>query len=82
MFTPDADGNRLFGVLTNIPVQEFEMTIYARTGLLVWQSNDIAEQWDGTSNGQPLPQGVYTYHWRAKTRGRIRTGIGTVLLLR
>lgn len=81
-FTPDAETNNRFGAQTSLPVEEFEMTIYTRTGLLVWESNGISVHWDGTHNGTPLPQAVYVYHWQLKSNGLVRTGIGTVLLLR
>lgn len=81
-FTPDAETNRLFGGQTSVPVEEFEMTIYTRTGLLVYHSADINEPWDGSRNSMPMPHGVYAYHWQLKSRGLVHTGIGTVLLLR
>lgn len=82
VFTPDAETNRLFGVQASVPVEEFRMTLYTRTGLLVWESNGISEHWDGTRNGCPMPQGAYAYHWELKSQGLVYTGIGTVLLLR
>ena len=82
VFTPDAETNRLFGAQTILPVEEFEMTIYTRTGLLVWEGDDISVHWDGTRNGVPMPQGVYAYQWQLKTKGLVHTGIGTILLLR
>lgn len=41
----------------------FHMTIYDRWGTIVFQTNDIAQGWDGTShtNGEWVPSGVYTY---------------------
>ncbi len=82
VFTPDAETNRLFGAQTILPVEEFEMTIYTRTGLLVWEGDDISVHWDGTRNGVPMPQGVYAYQWQLKSKGLVHTGIGTILLLR
>lgn len=81
-FIPDAEINNRFGAQTSLPVEEFGMTIYTRTGLLVWESDDVSVHWDGTRSGNSLPQGVYVYRWRLKSNGLIHTGIGTVLLLR
>lgn len=41
----------------------FHMTIFDRWGNIVFQTNDIAQGWDGTShiNGEWVPSGVYTY---------------------
>ena len=82
VFTPHAESNNRFVIQTSLPIETFELTIYNRMGLLVWHSEDINQTWDGTRNGVPMPQGAYTYHWRLKSNNRIRTGIGTVTLLR
>lgn len=81
-FTPDAETNNRFVIQTSLPVEEFEMTIYTRNGLLVWHSEDIDNPWDGTRNGTPLLQGAYVYHWRLKSNNRVRSGLGTITLLR
>lgn len=82
VFMPDAESNNRFVIQTSLPVEAFELTIYSRTGLLVWHCEDISQTWDGTRNGVPMPQGAYAYHWRLKSNNCIRTGIGTVTLLR
>lgn len=82
VFTPDAESNNRFTIQTTYPVESFEMTIYTRNGLLVWHSEDIDNPWDGTRNGTPLPQGAYVYHWRLKSNNRVRSGLGTITLLR
>jgi gliding motility-associated-like protein len=82
VFTPDAETNSRFVIQTSLPVEEFEMTIYTRTGLLVWHTEDIDHSWDGTRNGTPMPQGAYVYHWRLKSKNRVRSGLGTITLLR
>lgn len=82
VFTPDAESNNRFTIQTTYPVESFEMTIYTRDGLLVWHTEDINQMWDGTRNGTPMPQGVYVYHWRLKSNNRVRSGLGTMTLLR
>lgn len=82
VFTPDAEANNRFVTQTTLPIEEFELTIYSRTGLQVWHCEDINQSWNGTRNGTPMPQGAYTYYWRLKSGNRIRTGAGTVTLLR
>jgi gliding motility-associated-like protein len=39
----------------------YELVIYDRWGQLVFQSHDPEEGWDGTYNGNYVPQGVYVY---------------------
>ena len=84
VFTPDAESNNRFGCQTSLDVVSFELTIYNRSGLLVWKSDDINHLWDGSRDGQPLPQGAYVYYYRLKTsvNNRVYTGAGTVTLLR
>ena len=81
-FTPNAESNNRFVIQTTLPIEEFEMTVYTRTGLLVWHCEDINQPWDGTRNGVPMPQGAYVYHWRLKSNNRVRSGLGTITLLR
>lgn len=83
VFTPNGEQNRTFGCTTSMKVVEFSLTIYNRWGLLVWESSDLTEQWDGTHAGVPMPQASYTYHWRLKdSSNNIHSGIGTVTLIR
>lgn len=62
-FTPNGDGvNDMWMVydqydcLTNVKVQVFN-----RYGSRVYQSPNYRNQWDGTYNGQPLPDATYYY---------------------
>ncbi len=66
-FTPDGDGvNDLFGPVSS-SVNEFHMLIFDRWGHVVFESNDINTQWDGTVTGGGLATtGVYVYKYRAK----------------
>lgn len=82
VFFPNAETNNRFLIQTSLPVESFEMTIYTRTGMLVWHSEDINQMWDGTRDGTPVPQGAYVYHWRLKSNNRVRSGLGTLTLLR
>ncbi len=91
------DGVRLF-TPTGVGLIEFDIAVYATNGQRIWHSQSLKEgapdeSWDGTFNGQPLPQGLYW--WQARARfysGRIWTGMrygddspvleGKVLLVR
>ena len=66
-FTPDGDGvNDLFGPVSS-SVVELHLVIFDRWGHVVFETEDIHAQWDGTVNGgSPATTGVYVYKYRAK----------------
>ena len=82
VFTPGRDDNNSFLVF-GTEVDDFELWIYDRRGVLVFHTNDRAEGWDGTCNGIPCPQGAYAYvcHYSIPDN-QYRTRAGTVTLLR
>jgi len=60
----------------------YEMLIYDRWGHLIFKTNDITKGWDGTKNGQKVPQDVYVY--KIKYRDALKNvhyKIGHVTLL-
>ena len=66
-FTPDGnEHNQTWGpVLTSgISLDNFELTIYNRWGVIIWQTRDAGAKWDGTYNGIYVPDG--TYIWEMK----------------
>lgn len=65
-FTPDGDGRNDFFQVYGIGLQDFEMSIYNRWGELLFQSDNIDNHWDGTSNGRKVPTGTYVYRIKAK----------------
>lgn len=82
--TAEADGVRLFRVWGS-DVKVFEMTIYNRQGREVFHSERIEEEWDGTHDGKPCPQGGYVYciRYRPVTmQTGMKTKTGTVTLIR
>ncbi|MCF8450910.1 MAG: gliding motility-associated C-terminal domain-containing protein, partial [Taibaiella sp.] len=57
--------------------------VYDRWGVVVFQTSNIDEGWDGTFKGVPQPVGVYIYDVSAVTNtGRDFTKSGNVTLLR
>ena len=59
-----------------------KLEIYNATGTLVWTStitNGYPDQWDGTSNGQVLPMGSYSFIFRPRSGSAIS---GSVTMLR
>ncbi|MBP5758540.1 MAG: gliding motility-associated C-terminal domain-containing protein, partial [Bacteroidales bacterium] len=41
--------------------EEYTMRIYNRFGLLVFETNDVKEPWDGRYKGKLVPSGSYVY---------------------
>lgn len=64
-------------------VTEYQLRIFSKRGILIFESNDINIGWDGYLNGQLCEPGVYIW----KVRGRFRNGesftrLGDLTLLR
>ncbi|MFK7787619.1 MAG: PKD domain-containing protein, partial [Crocinitomicaceae bacterium] len=62
-FTPDGDEfNQTWKMhLVGLDVFDVEINIYNRWGELIWQSFNVEVPWDGTYNGQIVPDGMYTW---------------------
>lgn len=66
VFAPHSDNEALnrFCAQINVDgatINNFRMAVYNRAGARVFFSNDINTCWDGTRQGQPLPQAAYVY---------------------
>lgn len=65
-FTPNGDGdNDRFGV-SGRGIEEMTMQIYNRWGEMIFETDDLAEGWDGTFAGKALSNGVFVYKLYAK----------------
>lgn len=87
-FTPNLDGlNPLFAPITSGSVA-YDLSIYNRWGQQVYDCNCASGcttpcSWNGTFNGEPLPDGVYLYQIRFKSdQNQVKFVRGTVQLLR
>ena len=60
-FTPNGDGINDALCFNTEQLSEFSISIFNRWGETVYRSDDPTRCWDGTYNGTPCPQGVYTY---------------------
>lgn len=83
-FTPNQNGgNETFGIYGPLWAKRFSMKIYNRYGEEIFETNKVAEQWDGTYLGVPCQEGVYVYQIEyLDLYGRKHIFRGTVLLLR
>ena len=83
-FVPDGTNNTFkpFSVFTNSV--DYYMAIFDRWGGRVFETREIERGWDGTSGGQQLPQGTYTYYIKVKEAGIGKDIVkqGTLTLIR
>ena len=66
VFTPNEDGTNDTYQPKGIGISKFNLWIYDRWGSLVFETDDITNQWDGTVKEKPgaIKQDVFT--WKAK----------------
>ena len=83
-FTPNGDGrNDVFRVKYPFSVTRFQMAIYNRWGMQVFQTANIGEGWDGTFRGAPQPVGTYVWYISlVDIHKGIENAKGTVMLIR
>lgn len=60
-FTPDNQGTNEMFFAYGTNVQSFNMMVFDRWGMLIFQSDDILKGWDGTYKNDPCQQDVYVY---------------------
>lgn len=84
VFTPMRGDNNYFSITLFHRAESFHIYIYNRLGMLVYESDDPAFQWDGTCHGIPCPQNAYNYRIVYVPHGDKRKFIvsGLVTLLR
>ena len=83
IFSPDGNGVNDVLFVDGKNIQQVQLMIYNRWGNLVFQSNSVAEGWDGNFKGKPVNQGVFVYI----VTGRFKDGKdfdqkGTITLIR
>ena len=60
-FTPNGDGINDRICFESDIIEEFSISIFNRWGQCVFSSQQLGDCWDGTYDGRPCLQGVYTY---------------------
>ena len=58
-FSPNGDNLNDVLLVRSEPLESFHMEVYNRYGQWVWESNDVAEGWDGSMRDRPAPSAVY-----------------------
>jgi gliding motility-associated-like protein len=84
VFTPNNDLlNDFFRPILSFTPSEYHLIISNRQGKTIFESRDFHEEWDGTMNGDQLPQGVFLWFLKLKTpSGKIISRTGTVTILK
>jgi len=83
VFTPNCDGvNELFFPNINLSVDDYFFTIYNRWGILVFESKNQYEKWDGKHLGADAAQGVYYYILNLSKYNQAKELRGSVTLMR
>ena len=70
-FTPDGNQFNNTFKASMINIKEIDVNIYDRWGLLVFHSNSIRWEWDGTYKDLLVPDGTYTYKIKYTSRSNI-----------
>ncbi|PLX02795.1 MAG: hypothetical protein C0595_09420 [Marinilabiliales bacterium] len=81
-FSPNGDGlNDVFEV-KGIGLKKFKLQIFSRWGELIFESDNIEDQWDGKYNGEFVPTGTYVYNIKYTSmldKDKVLEGTVTVL---
>lgn len=86
-FSPNEDGiNDWFGTWGDCQPARFDLQVFNRWGLVVFQAQEQGQYWDGRYQGVSVPEGVYTwvlrYTYRARGGNKEHFQRGTVSLIR
>lgn len=82
-FTANGDGLNDTFRPKGLGIKTYEMSIFDRWGSLIFQSNDIMKDWDGSFKGKLCTEGVYVYKMNiTDTNGKTHTKTGHVTLLK
>jgi gliding motility-associated-like protein len=83
-FTPNGDGINDIWNVQALGFSRYTLIVYDRWGKEVFNNGgDMTKQWDGTNNGQPAPEGVYTFVFEGtQLSGEKVVRSGTVTIVR
>jgi len=74
VFTPNNDlVNDLFRPVLSFTPIEYHLIVSDRQGVILFETRDYYESWNGSQNGDPVPEGVYLWYLKVTTPSR--TGI-------
>ena len=80
LFTPNNDGFNDYWELPDLAEWgKCDVRVFTRTGKLVYANKNYNNDWDGTSNGNPVPEGAYYFVIKTEKAGDVK---GTVNIVR
>jgi gliding motility-associated-like protein len=83
-FSPNSDGlNDVFLPIPLHPFTDFDLRIFNRWGMMVFESDDLSQGWDGREKG--IMGEIGTYLWKMEYTledGSMKSASGSVILLR
>lgn len=84
VFTPNNDlENDLFRPVLSFAPKDYHLTISDRKGVLLFETRDYLESWDGFKNGSPQSETVCLWFLKVTTpSGKVISKTGTVTLIR
>jgi gliding motility-associated-like protein len=82
-FSPNGDNNNDLFSIKYQHVREMSIKIFNRWGEAIFTADRADFTWDGTMNGNPVPEDVYVYHIKAKgVHGKTFDAFGHVTVVR
>jgi len=82
-FTPNDDGVNDMLTLQGEMINSLDLSIYNRSGILIYKSNNLNDKWDGTYMGNQAPDGIYVYTLQYRDINKqYKEQSGTITLLR
>ncbi|MBC9933037.1 Ig-like domain-containing protein [Chitinophaga qingshengii] len=80
ILTPNGDGKNDRWVIRNLDsYPNNEVTIYDRTGRVIFHRRNYSNDWDGTLNGHPLAEGTYYYLLKMDGTDKVAKGFITII---
>lgn len=83
VFTPNGDNHNDVYQVNGLNVISFNMTIFDRWGKVITELTSMQDSWNGTKEGKPCPEGVYTFTaWGLTINNVAYKRAGTITLIR
>ncbi len=82
-FTPDLDSRNNTWKPYGMGVSKINIYVFNRWGELIWESDNMEDSWDGTFQGEPVPNGVYAYRILVESYNEVvYEYLGSITLIR
>ncbi|MFN8255010.1 MAG: Ig-like domain-containing protein [Bacteroidales bacterium] len=80
IFTPNSEKNKYWLIKNVSEFADFELIIRNSAGLIVYQTRNYQNNWNGTYNNNPLPTGTYYYTFSNSSVGKVYKGFINIIL--